>query len=411
MPLLASLTRGESRGRATETAEGKTVGNQRRIRAVLMRGGTSRGVFFLQPDLPEDPDLRDRVILKVFGGGDPYGRQVDGLGGAVSTTSKVVLVGPPSVPEADVNFTFGQVSVTEPLIDYGGTCGNLTAAVGPFAIEEGLVRGTDPVTTVRIWQTNTRKRIHAHVPTRHGLPQVEGEYAIDGVPGTGARIALDFLDPAGSVTGRLLPTGRASEELEVPGVGTVTVSLVDAVNPVVFVRAGDVGLRGTEGPEEVDGDPGLLARLERVRAHAAVRMGIAQTPEDAARRSPGIPKLAFVAAPASYRTTRGGVVEAERVNVVARILSMGKLHRAYALSGAACTAVAARMQGTVVHELARPPEAEGRIWIGHPAGVLEVAASVRRQDGVWQVDKVTTYRTARRLMEGYALIPWSVWPA
>ncbi len=387
------------------------MGGQRKIRAVLMRGGTSRGVFFLPADLPQDPELRDRVILKVFGGGDPYGRQVDGLGGAVSTTSKVVIVGPPSVPDADVEFTFGQVSVTEPLVDYGGTCGNLTAAVGPFAIEEGLVRGTDPVSTVRIWQTNTRKRIHAHVPTRDNLPEVEGEYAIDGVPGTGARIVLDFLEPGGSVTGRLLPTGQASEVLEVPGVGRVTVSLVDAVNPVVFVRPQEVGLRGTEGPEEVDGDPGLLERLERVRAHAAVRMGIAPTPEQATRRSPGIPKLAFVSAPASYRSTRGTVVDAGQVDLVARILSMGKLHRAYALSGAACTAVAAQVEGTVVHEVLRDGLAEGRLRLGHPAGILEVAATVTRREGSWHVEKVTTYRTARRLMEGYALVPWSVWPA
>ncbi len=387
------------------------MGNQRRIRAVLMRGGTSRGVFFLRPDLPEDPDLRDRVILKVFGGGDPYGRQVDGLGGAVSTTSKVVVVGPPSVPDADVDYTFGQVSVTEPLIDYGGTCGNLTAAVGPFAMEEGLVRGTDPVTTVRIWQTNTRKRIHAHVPTRHNLPEVEGDYAIDGVLGTGARIALDFLDPGGAVTGRLLPTGRASEVLELPGVGAVTVSLVDAVNPVVFVRPQDAGLRGTEGPEEVDGDPALLRRLELVRAHAAVRMGIAASPEDATRRSPGIPKLAFVSPPASYRSTRGAVVDADAVDLVGRMLSMGKLHRAYALSGAACTAVAAQVEGTVVHEALARPAREGQVRIGHPAGVLEVGASVAWRDGQWVAEKVTTYRTARRLMEGYALVPWSVWPA
>lgn len=387
------------------------MGNQRRIRAVLMRGGTSRGVFFLQPDLPQDPELRDRVILKVFGGGDPYGRQVDGLGGAVSTTSKVVIVGPASVPEADVEFTFGQVSVTEPLVDYGGTCGNLTAAVGPFAMEEGLVRGTDPVTIVRIWQVNTRKRIHAHVPTRNGLPQVEGDYTIDGVPGTGARIALDFLDPAGSVTGRLLPTGRASDVLQVPGVGEVTVSMVDAVNPVVFVRPADVGLKGTEGPDEVDGDPELLARLERVRAQAAVRMGIAATPEEATRRSPGIPKLAWVSPPATYRSTRGAVVEAQAVDLVARILSMGRLHRAYALSGAACTAVAAQVEGTVVHEAVRGGVQDGLVRLGHPAGVLEVGASVACRGGQWVVEKVTTYRTARRLMEGYALVPWSVWPA
>lgn len=384
-----------------------------------MRGGTSRGLFFLRADLPSDPQLRDRVILAAFGGGDPYGRQIDGIGGATSTTSKVVIVGPPSVPDADVDYTFGQVSVTKPLIDYGGTCGNLTAAIGPFAIEERLITGTDPLTPVRIWQTNTRKRIVAHIPTSGGLPQIEGEYAIDGVPATGAQIVLEFLSPGGAMTRSALPTDRPSEPLGVPGLGDMTVSLVDAVNPVVFVRAEDLGLAGVEMPDQVDADAGLLARLEAIRAHAAVRMGIARTPEEATAESPGVPKIAFVSPPATYASTRGSTVAADAIDCVGRIMSMGRLHRSYAVSGASCTAAAALIEGTVVHGVVRPGASlrpgsgqanERTVRVGHPAGVIEVGAKVERRDGGWVVEKVITRRTARRLMEGSVLVPASLWP-
>ncbi len=384
---------------------------QRRVPAVVMRGGTSRAVFFRKHHLPEDPVLRDRVILTIFGGGDPYGRQIDGLGGAVSTTSKAAIISPASVPDADVDYIFGQVSVNTPLVDYGGNCGNISSAVGPFAIEEGLVGATDPVTTVRIWQTNTQKRIIARVPTSGGLPQVEGEYAIDGVPGTGAMILLEFLDPGGSMTGRLLPTGEPTDVLEVEGVGRVTVSLVDAANPLVFVRPGDLGLSGLEMPDPVDGDPALLEKIEAIRAHAAVRMGLARTPAEATSRSPGVPKLAFVTAPASYTSVKGSSVRAEGVDLVGRIMSMGRLHRSYALTGAICSAVAVLVEGTLAHAVARPgPAGERTVRIGHPAGIIEVGAKVARRDGAWIAEKVMTRRTARRLMEGMALIPASVWP-
>ncbi len=376
-----------------------------------MRGGTSRAVFFHRADLPADPEIRDRVILKIYGGGDPYGRQLDGLGGATSVTSKTAIIGPASVPDADVDYTFGQVSVTTPLIDYGGNCGNISSAVGPFAIEEGFVRATDPVTTVRIWQTNTNKRIIAHVPTSNGVPQVDGDYAVDGVPGTGAMILLEFLDPGGSMTGRLLPTGRPTDALEVPGLGTLSVSLVDAANPVVFVRPSDLGLSGLEMPDRVDGDPALLARIEAIRAHAAVRFDLAHTPAEATAKSPGVPKIAFVTSSATYLSTAGRPVDAEQVDVVGRIMTMGRLHRAYALTGAICTAVAARVEGTLVHAAARPgAEGERTVRIGHPAGIIEVGADVRLRDGTWTVAQVATRRTARRLMEGAALIPASVWP-
>lgn len=384
---------------------------QRRVRAVVMRGGTSRAVFFHREDLPADPELRDRVILKIYGGGDPYGRQIDGLGGATSVTSKTAIIGPPSAPDADVDYTFGQVSVGTALIDYGGNCGNISSAVGPFAIEEGLVRATGPMTQVRIWQTNTRKRIIAHVPTMGGLPQVEGEYAIDGIPGAGAMILLEFLNPGGSMTGRLLPTGRPTEALEVPGVGTVVVSLVDAANPVVFVRPADLGLTGVETADRVDGDPELLSRIESIRAHAAVRIGLARSASEATERSPGVPKIAFVTGPADYAASDGRVVAGSQIDLVGRIMTMGRLHRAYALTGGICTAVAAQIEGTLVSGASRVAgPGERTVRIGHPSGVIEVGVDVRHSGGTWSVEKVTTRRTARRLMEGAALIPASVWP-
>ncbi|MGQ0548489.1 MAG: 2-methylaconitate cis-trans isomerase PrpF family protein, partial [Armatimonadota bacterium] len=388
------------------------MSGQRRIRAVVMRGGTSRAVFFRPEDLPTDPTLRDRVVLKVFGGGDPYGRQIDGLGGATSTTSKMAIIAPASVPGADVDYTFGQVNVSAPMIDYGGNCGNISSAVGPYAIDEGLVQAGEPVTTVRIWQTNTRKRIVAHVPTQGGRHQVEGDYAIDGVPASGAPITLEFLEPGGSMTGRLLPTGHAAEPLEVPGVGTITVSLVDAANPVVFVKPGDLGLAGTEMPDRIDADSDLLSRIEAIRAHAAVRMGLAATPEEATAKSPGVPKLAFASAPASYASTSGRAVDGNAMDVAGRIMSMGRLHRSYALTGAICTAVASLIDGTVVHAVVRSAQgAERTVRIGHPAGIIEAGAQVARRDGTWVAEKVVTRRTARRLMEGVAFVPASLWPA
>jgi 2-methylaconitate cis-trans-isomerase PrpF len=386
---------------------------QRPIRAVVMRGGTSRAVFFKPEDLPQDSALRDRIVLKVFGGGDPYGRQIDGLGGATSTTSKLAIISPASKAGADVDYTFGQVNVTAPMIDYGGNCGNISSAVGPYAIDEGLVRATDPTTTVRIWQTNTRKLIIAHVPTAGGArAQVEGDYAIDGVPGTGAMIIMEFIEPGGSMTGRLLPTGLPAEPLNVPGAGTITVSLVDAANPVVFVRPADVGLTGLEMPDQIDSDPDLLRRIEAIRAHGAVRMGLAKTPEDATAKSPGVPKLALASPPSRYTSTSGQTVAADAIDVVGRIMSMGRLHRSYALTGAICTAVASLIEGTVVHAVTRQASGHERtIIIGHPAGTIEAGAQVAHREGTWVAEKVVTRRTARRLMEGVAFVPASLWGA
>ena len=374
------------------------------IPAVFMRGGTSRAIFFRDADLPPDQAVRDRVILAAMGSPDSYGRQLDGMGGGISSLSKVAIIAPPARPDADVNYTFGQVSVTDALVDYTGNCGNISSAVGPYAIDEGLVRvPREGEATLRIHNTNTRKIIVARVRVQDGLAAVEGNFILQGVSGTGARIALEFLDPGGAVTGKLLPTGGPKELLEVPGVGSLTVSIVDATNPMVFLRAADLGLQGTEHPEALDRNTTLTARLEQIRATAAVRIGLATTVEEASRKSQAVPKIALVAPPVVYRDLSGTEVPAISTDICARVMSMGKAHRAFALTAAMCLAVAARIPGTVVQEAVGPAAADpsADIRLGHPSGVLPIAASVRGG----RAEKVVVYRTARRLMEGSIRVP------
>jgi len=366
-----------------------------------MRGGTSRALFFHAADLPQDAGERDKVLLAALGSPDPYGRQLDGLGGGISSLSKAVIVGPPSHPRAEVDYTFAQVSVGEPLVDYRGNCGNCTSAVGPFAIDERLVPALEPVTTVRLYNTNTKKLVVARVPVVGGAAAVEGDFELQGVAGRAARIALDFLDPGGAATGRLLPTGRARDTLDVPGVGAIAVSLVDATNPVVFVGAKDLGLLGTEGADAIDRDTALLSRLEAIRVAGAALMGVPG--------SPAIPKVALLAPAMSFRTLDGREIAMREVDLVARVISMGRCHRAFALTAAMCLAVAARIDGTVVSESLSPSPSSsppGDLRLGHPSGVLPIAALVERDAGGGAVARrVTVYRTARRLMEGFVRVP------
>jgi 2-methylaconitate cis-trans-isomerase PrpF len=379
---------------------------QRRLQAVFVRGGTSRALVFHRRDLPGDRGAWDPIFLAALGSPDPNGRQLDGLGGGISSLSKVAVVGPATRTDADVDYTFGQVEVTRAAVDYRGNCGNISSAIGPFAIDEGLIPARAPVTVVRIHNTNTGKLIHAHVAVDGGRAAVKGDFVLDGVPGTGSRVALDFLDPGGAVTGRLLPTGQVKDTLEVPGLGTLTATLVDATNPMVFVAAKDLGLDGTERPDELDDRPGLPARLEAIRAAGAVRMGLARTPEEASRSSAAVPKIALLAAPAAYRTLAGATIEPHAMDLLARMVSMGKAHRAFALTGAMCLAVAARIPGTVAQEAAALAETSGDVRIGHASGVLPVAAAVESGAGGSMVAQtVTVYRTARRLMEGFVLVP------
>lgn len=364
---------------------------QRRVRAVYMRGGTSRCLCFHAEDLPGPGRERDAILLAALGSPDPYGRQLDGLGGGISSLSKACIIGPSVHPGADVDYTFAQVEVRKPEVEYAANCGNCSSSVGPFAIDEKLVDIVGNPTRVRIHNTNTSKLIVAHVPVEDGEAAVRGDFELPGVAGRGARIRLDFLDPGGAATGRLLPTGRARE-----GLGAVEASLVDATNPVAFVRAADLGLAGTEPPEAIDADRALGERLQSLRAAAADRMGIP--------RSASVPMIAVVAPPRPFRGLDGRDYGPADVDVLARVISMGNCHRAFALTAAMCLGVAARVAGTVVHECLEGP-AQPDVRLGHPSGVLPIDATVRARDGVPWAERVTVYRTARRLMEGFVRVP------
>lgn len=363
---------------------------QGRVRAVYMRGGTSRCLAFHERDLPPAGDARDRILLAALGSPDPYARQLDGLGGGISSLSKACIIGPPTHPDAQVDYTFAQVEVSRAVVDYTGNCGNCSSAIGPFAIDERIVPYADGETAVRIHNTNTKKIIVARVPVVDGEAAVVGDFELPGVAGLGARIALDFLDPGGARTGRLLPTGRTRDV-----VAGIEASLVDATNPMVFVRAKDLDLTGTETPQAMDADKALGARLEAIRVGAAEAMGI---PGSAAT-----PKIAVVAPPTAFTALDGTAYDADRADVVARCISMGNAHRAFALTAAMCLAVAARIDSTVVCECAG--SRAGDLRLGHPSGVLPIAAAVGRRDGQAWAERVTVYRTARRLMEGYVRVP------
>ncbi|MGH7322376.1 MAG: 2-methylaconitate cis-trans isomerase PrpF family protein [Candidatus Rokuibacteriota bacterium] len=365
---------------------------QRRIRAVFMRGGTSRALFFHEHDLPPAGEARDRVLLSALGSPDPYGRQLDGLGGGISSLSKACIIGASTHPDADVDYTFAQVHVTQPVVDYSGNCGNCSSAVGPFAIDEGFVPAREGETLVRIHNTNTKKLIVAHVPVAGGQAVVAGDFELPGVPGRGARIALDFLDPGGAGTGRLLPTGRPRDVVE-----GATVSIVDATIPVVFVRAPDLGLTGSETPEEIDTNQPLMARLEAIRVAGAAMIGLP--------RSAATPKIAVVAPPpVAFMAIDGTAYGRQHTDLIARVISMGNCHRAFALTAAMCLAVAAKIDGTVVRACALSPEASD-LRLGHPSGVLRIAAAVATRGGDPWAERVTVYRTARRLMDGFVCIP------
>jgi len=379
---------------------------QRRIPAVYMRGGTSKGVFFRAEHLPHDPAARDRILLRVIGSPDPYGKHTDGMGGATSSTSKVVLVAPSTRTDCDVEFLFGAVAIGEPMIDWSGNCGNLTAAVGPFAIDQGMVRAQDGVTTVRIWQANIGKRIVAHVPVRDGEVVEDGDFTLDGVAFPGAEIRIEFLDPAGGSGLPLLPTGNVVDTLQVPGVGDIAATLINAGNPTIVVAASALDLRGTEMQADVNADHALLARLERIRARGAVVMGLAASDDEATRARPATPKLAFVAPPATYVASSGRRVDASRMDVTTRILSMGQLHHALTGTGAIALAVAAAVPGTLVHTMAATADRR-QLRLGHPSGVLTVGAEAEEQDGQWHVTKAIVSRSARRLMSGEVWVPES----
>jgi 2-methylaconitate cis-trans-isomerase PrpF len=371
------------------------------LRCSIFRGGTSRGVFFLADDLPPERAEIERILLDVFG--SPDVRQIDGLGGATSQTSKAAIIGPPSRHDADVDYTFAQVSVASPLVDWGGNCGNISSAVGPFAIDQGLVTATGPMTTVRIHNTNTGKVIVAEVPTRDGRAIVEGDYAIPGVPGTGSRILLDFADPAGAVTGKLLPTGHPCQSFELADGRRIDGSVVDAANPTVFLRAADLGLRGTELPAELEANEAATAVLEEVRSIVAEQLGLVSSRADATRLSPGLPKVGFVAPPADYETSDGRRVTADQADLTGRLMSMQTAHRSYMTTGAIATAAAAFVPGTIVAEVVRPggerPAAD-TIRIAHPYGVMDAVVRAADLDDPSTIRAIAVGRTARHILDG-----------
>jgi 2-methylaconitate cis-trans-isomerase PrpF len=372
---------------------------QRKFPAVFMRGGTSKAIMFHARDLPAERAEWDAIFLSAMGSPDPHGRQLDGMGGGISSLSKVCVIAPSQREDADIDYTFAQVQVREARVDYGANCGNMSSAVGPFAVEEGLVPAADGDATVRIFNTNTRKIIHSTFGVRTGRAVVDGALAIPGVAGTGAPIRLDFIDPGGATTGRLLPSGHAMDVLDIPGVGGIEVSMVDAANACAFVAAAALGLTGIEMPEELERDTAALEKLAAIRRHASVAMGIARTLDEARART-AVPFIGFVSPAQDALTLAREQLAATAADATIRMLSNGQPHLALPLTASLCAAVAARIEGSVVWKAARRDAGE-MLRLAMPSGVLTVGAEVRQGDAGWQAVRGSFYRTARRLFEGY----------
>ena len=387
---------------------------QIRIPATYMRGGTSKGVFFSLLDLPAVAQVpgaaRDALLLRVIGSPDPYEKQIDGMGAATSSTSKTVIVSKSLRADHDVDYLFGQVAIDKPFVDWSGNCGNLSAAVGSFAVSSGLV---DPAriprngtAVVRIWQANIGKTIIAHVPITDGAVQETGDFELDGVTFPAAEVQLEFISPAADeegAGGSMFPTGNLVDDLEVPGVGTLNVTMINAGIPTIFVNARDIGYSGAELQSDINSDPKALAMFETIRAHGALRMGLRDQLEDAAKRQ-HTPKVAFVAGPADYVSSSGKPVSAQSVDLLVRALSMGKLHHAMMGTAAVAIGTAAAIPGTLVN-LAAGGEQRDAVRFGHPSGTLRVGAEARQVDGEWTVTKAIMSRSARVLMEGWVRVP------
>ncbi|KGD90416.1 3-methylitaconate isomerase [Achromobacter sp. RTa] len=385
---------------------------QTKITATYMRGGTSKGVFFKLDDLPESARVagaaRDALLLRVIGSPDPYGKQIDGMGAATSSTSKTVIVGKSTRPDHDVDYLFGQVSIDQPFVDWSGNCGNLSAAVGPFAIANGLV---DPArvpqngtAVVRIWQANIGKTIVAHVPITDGAVQETGDFELDGVTFPAAELRLEFMDPAEEGDGgSMFPTGKLVDDLEVPGIGTFKATMINSGIPTIFLDAEALGYTGTELQDDINGDAAALARFETIRAHGALRMGLIGKLEEAASRQ-HTPKVAFVAPPKEYVSSSGKKIGTGDIDVLVRALSMGKLHHAMMGTASVAIATAAAVPGTLVNLAAGGGERDN-VCFGHPSGTLRVGAEAKLVDGEWKVTKAIMSRSARILMEGRVHVP------
>ena len=386
---------------------------QIKIPATYMRGGTSKGVFFKVDDLPEAAQqaghIRDQLLLRVIGSPDPYGKQIDGMGGASSSTSKTVILAKSSQPDHDVDYLFGQVAIDQPFVDWSGNCGNLTAAVGSFAISNGLVSAEripeNGICTVRIWQVNIEKTIIAHVPITHGQVQETGDFELDGVTFPAAEVQIEFLDPAddGEDGSAMFPTGNVVDTFEVPNIGTFQATFINAGIPTIFLNAEDIGYAGTELQEAINADAQALARFETIRAYGAKQMGLIQDVSEAEKRQ-HTPKIAFVSQPKAYTSSSGKDIQTGDVDLLVRALSMGKLHHAMMGTAAVAIGTAAAIPGTLVN-LAAGGGAREAVRFGHPSGTLRVGAQAVQESGQWVVKKAVMSRSARVLMEGWVLIP------
>jgi len=382
---------------------------QIKIPATYMRGGTSKGVFFKLTDLPEKARIagpvRDNLLLRVIGSPDPYGKQTDGMGGATSSTSKTVILSKSKEPEHDVDYLFGQVAIDRPFVDWSGNCGNLTAAVGSFAISNGLVDATripdNGVAVVRIWQANIKKTIIAYVPMTDGQVQETGDFELDGVTFPAAEVKIEFVDPVGDAA--MFPTGNLVDELVVPGIGTFKATMIAAGIPTIFLNAADLGFKGTELQGDINGDDKILTVFETIRAHGAIKMGLIQSIEEAGSRQ-HTPKVAFLAPPEDYTSSSGKLIHADDIDLNVRALSMGLLHHAMMGTAAVAIATAAAIPGTLVN-LAAGGGNRHELRFGHPSGTLKVGAEVKSIDGNWKAQKVSMSRSARVLMEGWVRIP------
>jgi len=390
---------------------------QIKVPATYMRGGTSKGVFFRLQDLPEAAQspgaARDALLLRVIGSPDPYGKQIDGMGGATSSTSKTVIISKSTQADHDVDYLFGQVLIDQAFVDWSGNCGNLSAAVGPFAISNGLIDPSrlpkDGIATIRIWQANIQKTIIAYVPMTNGAVQETGDFELDGVTFPAAEVQLEFMDPAAEeegAGGAMFPTGQVVDDLEVSGVGTLKATMINAGIPTIFVNADAIGYAGTELQEAINSDPKALAMFETIRAHGALRMGLIKDMSEAAKRQ-HTPKVAFVAAPKEYVSSSGKVVKAGDVDLLVRALSMGKLHHAMMGTAAVAIGTAAAIPGTLVNVAAGGGERTA-VRFGHPSGTLRVGAEAVQEEGEWQVKKAIMSRSARVLMEGWVRVPATV---
>ena len=392
-----------------------TFTRQLKIPATYIRGGTSKGVFFVLDELPQNAQVpgkhRDQLLLRVIGSPDPYGKQIDGMGGATSSTSKTVIVSKSSKPDHDVDYLFGQVSIDKAFVDWSGNCGNLSAAIGGFAITKGLMDAgkvpSDGICSVRIWQANISKTIIAHVPVRAGEVQESGDFELDGVTFPAAEVVLEFIDPAdegeGDAGGSMFPTGHLLDDLEVPGIGTLNVTMINAGIPTIFVNAADIGYQGTELQDAINSDTKALAMFENIRAAGALKMGLIKHISEAASRQ-HTPKVAFVSPPKDYVSSAGKHVSAAEIDLLVRALSMGKLHHAMMGTAAVAIGTAAAIPGTLVN-LAAGGGKRTAVRFGHPSGTLRVGAEATQINGEWTVKKAIMSRSARVLMEGWVRVP------